>query len=339
MALYTGFDLHSNNNYVGIVDYEGKRIYRRKLRNQPEQILQALYPFQKDIAGIVVESTYNWYWLVDMLMENNYRVHLANPSAIQQYKGLKHSDDQHDAFWLADMLRLNILPEGYIYPKEERPVRDLLRKRGHLVRLRTSLVLSLQNIVERNCGHKIKVNDVKRLTEDRVVPLLSANEDLALSGKTSKETIDFLTRKIKEIESAVEKKIELKDNYKYLLTVPGIGRVLGLTIMLESGPMHRFPSAGNYSSYCRKVKSAWYSNGKQKGKGNKKNGNKYLCWAFSEAAELGKRFDESMRSFFNRKMQKKNRMVAHGVLSHKLSKAAYYIMRDGVPFDPTRLFS
>jgi transposase len=339
MTLYTGFDLHSNNNYLGIVDHEGKRIYRKKLRNEPEQILTTLRPFQQDIVGIVVESTYNWYWLVDMLMENSYRVHLANPSAIQQYKGLKHSDDQNDAFWLADMLRLNILPEGYIYPKSERSVRDLLRKRGHLVRLRTSLILSLQNIVERNCGHKINVNDVKRLRENRVAPLLSENDDLALSGKTSKETIDFLTRKIREIESVVEKKMQLKDNYKYLLTIPGIGRVLGLTIMLESGPMSRFRSAGNYSSYCRKVNSAWFSNGKQKGKGNKKNGNKYLCWAFSEAAELGKRYDESMRRFFNRKMQKKNRMVAHGALSHKLSKAAYYIMRDGVPFDSARLFS
>lgn len=339
MALYTGFDLHSNNNYLGIIDHEGKRIFRRKLHNHPEQILEALQPFQKDVAGIVVESTYNWYWLVDLLMDNNYRVHLANPAAIVQYKGLKHSDDIDDAFWLADMLRLEILPEGYIYPKEERPVRDLLRKRSHLVHIRTSLILSLQNIIARNCGFRINVNNVKRIKEDKILPLLSDNKDLVLSGKASKETIDFLTRKIREIESAVEKKINLKDNYKYLLTIPGVGRVLGLTIQLESGSMSRFPDAGNYSSYCRKVKSAWFSNGKQKGKGNKKNGNKYLCWAFSEAAELGRRYDESMRSYFNRKTQKTNRMVAHGALSHKLSKAAYYIMRDGVPFDSARLFS
>ena len=124
------------------------------------------------MVGIVVESTYNWYWLVDALMEEGYKVHLANPSAIQQYSGLKHEDDKHDAFWLAEMLRLGILPEGYIYPKEERPVRDLLRKRGHLVRLRTSLMLSLQNILSRNLGRKVSVNDLKRLGEDRVTPLL-----------------------------------------------------------------------------------------------------------------------------------------------------------------------
>lgn len=293
MALYTGFDLHSNNNYLGIIDSQGKRTFKRKLRNHPEQILNTLSPYQNEIAGIVVESTYNWYWLVDLLMEHGYKVHLANPSAITRYKGLKHCDDKHDAFWLAEMLRLDILPEGYIYPREQRPVRDLLRKRGHLVQTRSSLIISLQNILARNFGRRINVNDIKRLKQDLICPLLQDNEDLALSGKASKETIDFLTRKIKEIESAVD----------------------------------------------RKVSSKWSSNGKQKGKGNKKNGNKYLCWAFSEAAELARRYDQSARRYFNRKMEKTNRMVAHGALSHKLAKAAYYIMRDGVAFDPAKLFS
>ena len=94
-----------------------------------------------------MESTYNWYWLVDLLMGEGYHVHLANPSGVQQYSGLKHGDDEDDAFWLTEMLRLKILPEGFIYPKEQRPLRDLLKKRGHLVRLRTSLIVSLQNIL------------------------------------------------------------------------------------------------------------------------------------------------------------------------------------------------
>lgn len=339
MVLYTGFDLHSNNNYLGIVDSQGKRIFKRKLRNHPEQILNTLSPYQNEIAGIVVESTYNWYWLVDLFMEHGYKVHLANPSAITRYKGLKHCDDKHDAFWLAEMLRLGILPEGYIYPREQRPVRDLLRKRGHLVQTRSSLIISLQNIIARNFGRRINANDIKRLKQDLIYPLLQDNEDLALSGKASKETIDFLTRKIKEIESAVERKARLTSNYEYLRSIPGVGKVLGLTIQLESGPVSRFPKAGNYVSYCRKVSSKWSSNGKQKGKGNKKNGNKYLCWAFSEAAELARRYDQSARRYFNRKMEKTNRMVAHGALSHKLAKAAYYIMRDEVAFDPAKLFS
>jgi transposase len=339
MELYAGTDLHSNNNYLGIIDQEGRKRYKRKLPNDPQVILEVLKPYREDLVGIVVESTYNWYWLVDTLMTEGYRVHLANPAAIQQYAGLKHADDQHDAFWLAEMLRLGILPEGYIYPKEERPVRDLLRKRGHLVKLRTSLLLSLQNIISRNCGLKLNTNKMKRLREDAVAPLLVGNEDLAWSGRISKETIDFLTRQIAQIEKVVEGKVALEAPYQYLLTIDGIGKILSLTIMLETGPIERFARAGQYVSYCRKVPTRWTSNQKTKGKGNKKNGNKYLAWAFSEAAELARRYHPPARVYYNKKMAKTNAMVAHSALAHKLARAAYYVMRDQVPFDSTRVFA
>ena len=338
MQLYTAFDLHSSNNYLAIVDEKGKRVYKRRLRNDPESILTTLMPHKDSITGIAVESTYNWYWLVDLLMEEGYKVHLANPAGIQQYKGMKYRDDKDDAFWLAEMLRLGILPEGYIYAKEDRPIRDMLRKRGHLVRLRTSLILSLQNIISRNNGLKMKANDLKALTTDRVAPLLEHNADLAFVGKVSKETIDFLTCKIKAVENMVERRIKLKKPYTLLLRIPGVGKILALTIMLESGPMDRFKKAGNYVSYCRKVSSKWISNEKKKGKGNAKSGNKYLAWAFSEAAEAARRLYPEPRAYYNRKMQKTNFMVAHNALSHKLAKAAYYIMKDRVSFMPERIF-
>jgi len=111
---------------------------------------------------VVVESTYNWYWLVDGLMEADYRVHLANPAAMQQYSGLKYTDDHSDARWLAHLLRLGVLPEGFIYPKAERAVRDLWRKRAHLVRQHTANVLSVQNLMARNTGSRCSA---KRIDE------------------------------------------------------------------------------------------------------------------------------------------------------------------------------
>jgi len=337
-GLYAGSDLHGNNNLLGIVDEQGKRIFKKRLPNEPELILEVLKPFKEEMMGIVVESTYNWYWLVDALMEEGYKVHLANPSAIEQYSGLKHGDDKHDAFWLAEMLRLGILPEGYIYPKEERPIRDLLRKRRHLVRLRTSLVVSLQNILSRNLGRKMNVNDVKALKEDRVRPLLEVNEDLALAGQVSKEAIDHLTHQIYKIEWVVQKKVVLKPEYRYLPGVFGVGKILSLTIMLETGPIGRFETAGEYASYCRKVPSQWTSNGKWKGTGNRKNGNKYLAWAYSEASEFARRLYPEARAYYQRKMHKTNAPVAHSALAHKLARAAYYVMRDQVPFEPGKLF-
>jgi transposase len=295
-------------------------------------VLEYLEPYKSDMAGVVVESTFNWYWLVDALMDADYQVHLANTTAIQKYNGMKYSDDQDDAFWLAEMLRLNILPQGYIYPKDERPLRDLLRKRGHLVKLRTSLILSLQNIIQRNCGTKIRVGDIKVRKEDRLSPYLAGNEGLLLTGSVSKEVIDFLTTKILVLEKFIEGKMKIKEGYRHLLSLPGVGLILGLTIMLETGDISRFAKVGNYASYCRKVSTKWTSN-------DKKKGNKYLAWAFSEAAEFARRHDEKARAFYNRKMQKTNFMVAHNALAHKLARAAYHVMKDQTPYLPEKLFS
>ncbi len=336
--VYGAFDLHSTNNYLAISDHEDKRLYKKKLPNYPDVILAELEPFRERLAGIVVESTFNWYWLVDLLMNEGYTVHLANPAGIQKYKGLKYSDDNHDAFWLAHLLRLGILPEGYIYPQEDRPIRDLLRKRGHLVRLRTSLINSLQDIIQRNLGQKLSTNKLKQLTEDHVSPLFVSQEDLALSGTVSKEIIDHLTCRINRIETAVREKIKIRKPFDKLRTVPGIGIILALTIMLETGDIKRFSKVGNFTSYCRKVPTEWTSNGKKKGKGNRKNGNKYLAWAFSEAAEFARRFDEKARGYYNRKAARTQAIVARSALAHKLARAAYYIMRDEVEFDHQKLF-
>jgi len=130
MALYGGFDLHSSNNYLAIIDENDKRILKKKLDNDPDLIISTLKPYQNELKGVVVESTFNCYWLIDILMDNDFKTHLANQFAVKKYERLKHSDDNDDAYWLAHLLRLNILPEGYIYPKKQRPIRDLLRKRG-----------------------------------------------------------------------------------------------------------------------------------------------------------------------------------------------------------------
>jgi transposase len=338
VRLYAAFDLHSSSSYLAVIDGKGKQLFKRKMHNDPDNMLETLEVFKKDIKGIAVESTYNWYWLVDTLMDEGYKVHLANPAAIQKYSGIKHSSDKHDAFWLAEMLRHGILPEGYIYPKKLRPARDLLRKRGHLVKLRTSLILSLQNIIARNCSFSVRTNDIKKLKEDIVTPLLEEDEDLFLSGTVSKHSIDFMTGQIRKIEKVVEKKVRLKKQYKNLLTMPGVGKIIALTIMLETGSIGRFNKVGNYASYCRKVSSKWTSNDKAKGKGNKKNGNRYLAWAYSEASQFARRYNDASRRYYNRKLNKTNAMVARSALSHKLTRAAYYIMRDQVPFKEEKLY-
>ena len=139
----------------------------------------------------------------------------------------------------------------------------------------------------------------------------------------SKDSINFLTRQIRAIETFIEKRLKLTGAYKNLVTIPGIWKILGLTIMLETGPVERFEKVANYTSHCHTRSSKWTSNG-----------NKYLSWAFSEAAP----YDEEARAYYNRKLRKTNFMIAHSALAHKLARAAYFIMRNQVPFLPEKTF-
>lgn len=182
-------------------------------------------------------------------------------------------------------------------------------------------------------------NKIKQVRTNHITPLLQAQDDLALSGAVSKDCIDYLSGKIREIEVSVESKAEIRPQFAGLRTVPGIGKILSLTIMFETGAISRFATVGDFSSYCRKVPTSRTSNGKKKGSGNGKNGNKYLAWAFSEAAEMFRRYDQDARAFYNRKAARTNFMVAHSALAHKLCRATYFIIRDGVAYDPNKLFS
>ena len=338
MKAYAGIDLHSSNNYTGVIGDQDQRLFGKRLPNRMDSIISALEPFKQTLEGVVVESTFNWYWLVDGLKEHGYKLHLANPSAIKQYEGLKHTDDRWDSFWLAHMLRLNILPEGYIYPKEERPVRDLLRRRLLFVKHRTAHILSLQSMISRNVGTRMSCRAIKRLDQGDA-EIFFDQPHLVLAAKSNIAVIHFLTEKIRGIEKAVKSHITLREEFSYLLTVPGIGDILALTIMLEVGDVNRFPKVGDYSSYCRCVKSERLSNGKKKDENNRKNGNRYLAWAYVEAANFANRFCPHAQAFYQRKMAKTNGIVAIKSLSNKLARASYYIIRDQVPYDPKKLFA
>jgi len=337
MKTYAGIDLHSSNNYLGIIDEQDKRLFSRRLPNSMDTITAALKPFRKTLTGIAVESTYNWYWLVDGLQSAGYKMHLANPSAMQQYEGIKHTDDKWDSFWLAHMLRLGILPEGYIYPKQQRSIRDLLRRRLFFVQKRTSHIQSLQSMFTRHLGGKISSNEIKKLDSEHVDQLFQ-DPYVALAAKSNLDVIGFLTTKIKDMEKVILSKSKMRKDFQVLTSTPGIGRILGLTIMLEVGDIARFPAAGNYASYSRCVKSIKISNKKKKGQGNRKNGNKYLGWAYVEAAHLIIRYCPEANAFYQRKMAQKNGAVATKALANKLARANFYMLRDQVTFKKEKLF-
>lgn len=337
MPLYGGIDLHANNSVVVLLNEQDQRIYHKRLPNDLATIVEQLAPHHADIEGLVVESTYNWYWLVDGLMDAGYRLHLANPAAIQQYSGLKYTDDHSDARWLAHLLRLGVLPEGYIYPKAQRPVRDLLRKRAHLVEQQTANVLSVQNIIVRNTGTRLSANRIKSVSQSEVNALLP-DADQALAVSSALAVLHCLAEQIKTVETRVRTRLQSTPLYELLQTVDGIGPILAQTILLETGDIGRFPTVGDYASYCRCVDSTKVSNGKRKGQGNVKHGHPYLGWAYAEAAHFARRFNLQVQRYSQRKQAQTNVPVAHKTVAHKLARACYHMMRHQVPFDAAKAF-
>jgi transposase len=297
--------------------------------------MQFLKPFKSRFKSLAVESTYNWYWLVDGLRANSFPVVLANPAQIDQYSGIKHADDKNDAFFLAELQRLGILPTGHIYDPALRPVRDLLRRRLSLVHQRTALLLSFKSLYARTTGQTMSLGRLKsmELAETKTLYKHPAN---CLIATVQKEHIEQLERSIERLEKAVLKSARELPSYDKLNTLPGIGRILGMTITMEVGDIKRFKTPGDFASYCRTVDSKRMSNGKKKGDNNSKCGNKYLAWAFVEAANFAKRSDDQCRKWFDRKAAKTSTVIATKALACKLAKAAWHVMTHDTNYDPQR---
>jgi len=337
MALYCGIDLHSRDCWLAILDERLKVVHESKVGNDLQALLEMLEPYREDLEGIAVESTYNWYWLVDGLSEAGFRLHLVNTWAVKQWEGLKYSDDRHDARWLAHLLALGILPEGWICPKQERSVRDLLRRRAFLVRKRTSFLLAMRGAFECRTGRRTTSSELKQWTAEEIGSHLD-DEIEALGITCLIEPMKAVDDQIRILEKQALARARLRDEFVPLLTVWGIGKILGLTVMYEVGEIERFRKVGNFASYCRLVRSTRLSAGKRKGSGNARNGNPYLSWAFSEAAHFAVRYHPEAKKCFQRKMSKTNGIVAIRTVAHKLARAAYYVMKDQISFDPEKAF-
>jgi transposase len=335
VELYGGLDLHGNNVFCTIMDRSRKIVFEKRFPNDLEEIIPALMPYRKQTSSMAVESTYNWYWLVDGLRKSGFPVKLANPSRMEENIGLKEANDKTDARFIARQLITGSLPEGYIYPEETRGVRDMMRRRMGMVQSKTAQWLSLGGLVARHTG---KDMGLRELTDCNIDEVLSSHPHALIMAKTNYRAIEFFKTEIAALEAEILKELPNKADYERLMTIPGIGPVLARTILLETGPIARFKHAGNYASYCRTVKTEHTSNNRKKGDCNGKNGNKYLGWAFVEAANHASRHSPELRKWFDRKYARSGkRVIAVKALANKLAKACYFMIRDGKDFDVNRL--
>ena len=334
-----GIDLHSKQMYACILDAKGHKLVHQNVKgNDFGYFLKLAKPYLHDLT-VVCECTFNWYWLADACWAAGIKFVLAHALYLAHIHGGKNKNDRIDSEKLAHLLRTNLIPPAYVYPAERRPMRALLRQRMSFVWQRSELLthLSMNQMAQglapaAKCGHNREVWE-ERILEQYENPLhqFAASRDMEIV-KAYDHQIELLDQKLEHLAKA-----HAERDYRLLLTVPGIGRVLGLTILYEMDAVTRFPTDKDFLSYSRLVKGSVASAGKVKGLTGGKMGNAYLRWAFGEAAVIAKRNHPLLTPYAERLVAKRGKFKGNAILASKLARAVYHMLQTGTVFDAERV--
>lgn len=340
MKYACGIDMGARKSQLCIIDGEHSILVEKNVPNDLATVVELLEPYREDIE-IVVESTFNWYWLVDGLQDAGFKVHLAHTLGLYMITKAKVKTDRRDAFTLARLLMSGMIPEAHIYPKETRPTRDLLRRRLWVVRLRSAEYTSVQQLLLREGLVEQAGQEVPGILEEDLEEWLK-HRFVLLNAKQELERIRLYTSQIRKLEKEIFQVTQDRSDYQALEEVPGLGKVLGMTVLYEVGDIARFRDAREFSSYCRLVPGTADSSGSsRRGRGSHQ-GNAYLKWAFGLAAVSAVRYYPTIRKCFERHLRRHRgrarKFIAYGVIAHKLALVVYHILRHKVHYQEELLF-
>jgi len=269
-------DLHARTMDVCILDSQGETLVHRNLKANPEAFLETVGPYRDGLV-VAVECIFTWYWLADLCAREGIAFVLGHALYMKVIHGGKAKNDRIDSKKIATLLRGGMLPQAYAYPTAMRATRDLLRRRLHLVRKRGQLLAHIQMTAQqynlpplgKRIAYPANREGVAAHFPDRAVRK-SIELDLALL-----ERYDDLLRDL-ELDRVRQAKQHDPQAFQLLRSVPGIGKILALTILYEIHDVHRFDRVQEFASYARLVKCAVESAGKKKGTSGAKMGNVHL---------------------------------------------------------------
>jgi transposase len=316
-----------------LLDPHGKTLLHEDRPATAEAFLGAVEPYRDGLV-VACECMFAWYWLADLCKERGIPFVLGHALEMRAIHGTKTKNDRIDSEKIAHLLRTGLLPQAYVYPAEMRPTRDLLRRRAYLVRRRAEALTHVQII---NSQYNQPAFTGKLRYPANRARVLDRFDDVSVRQTL---TIDLglaehLDRQIAELELFLTAQAKTHDlpTFYLLRSIPGVGKVLALTLLYEIGDIRRFDDAGQFLSYARLVTPAKESAGKRVGTGNRKMGNAHLKWAFREAAALLTRHDPEAKAWAARKAKAHGKGKAQAILASKLGRAVYVMLRRGVPFD------
>lgn len=321
--------------------YGNKRLHHNFHTQDTNSFLESLAPFSGKPNDLVVgcESTFNWYWLCDLCEGNGIPFVLGHALYLKAIHGAKVKNDKVDSEKLAYLLRGGNFAVAYTYPKPWRATRNLLRRRTHYVRRRGQTQAHITNLHHQ---YNLQIGKPLQYASNRIgVAARFSDPAVAFSVTSDLEMLSHYDDHIRSLERFLEQSAKVDDanNFFRLQTIPGVGRIIAMTMLYEIHDIKRFPQVGDFLSYCRLVKGEHSSNGKSYGSPGKKIGNAFLKWAFSEAVPLLKRCSPEAKAWAKRMEKKHSAARANSILAAKLGRAVYMMLRRGEVFDIKRMIN
>lgn len=337
---YCGVDLHARILHLCILDQAGKIRFHDCIKAKPGEFLNAVSPFRDDLV-VGAECMFAWYWLADLCVQEEIPFLLGHALYMKAIHGGKSKSDEIDSHKIAKLIRGGMFPISYVYPKHMRATRDLLRRRTFLVRRRAELLAHIKN-THTQYNVPIPGGELKRTAKK--IDLTKPFDDPSTKKiiEVDLNLVQDYDRQISQLELHLVRNAKVHDPQMFhrLQTIPGLGQVLALTMMYEIHDIRRFERAGQFLSYARLVRGRHVSAGKSKASPHSKIGNAHLKWAFSETTCLFIRQNEKAKKFVQRKARKQGgKGKALGILSAKLARAVYWMLRRGEAFDEDRFFA
>jgi transposase len=335
---YCGVDLHTKRMYLCILDRDGNKCLHRNVRAKPHDFLNAIGGFRDDLV-VGAECMFTWYWLADLCLEENIQFLLGHALYMKAIHGGKKKDDKIDSEKIARLIRGGTFPMSYVYPREMRATRDLVRRRMFLVRRRSELLGHVQ-LVNQQYNYD-PFEKMLRYAGNRDVLDRFEEDSARLSVEADLQMVGHYDQLLKQLESKLLQQAKLHDPQacRLLRTIPGIGKILSLVLLYEIHTIDRFPSVGDFLSYARLVTPKQTSDGKVTGHGGAKIGNVHLKWAFSEAVLWMLRYSEDAKAFLKRKEKKHGKARALTMLARKIARAVYQMLKRKEPFDVVKFFA
>jgi transposase len=319
--MYAALDLHERSIQCVLKDDTGKVVRESKMGKDEDRVLEFLDGTR---AKVVMESGYNHQHIYDLLKEKEYDVKVAHPLMVKAIAYAKVKSDKVDARMLADLLRADMIPEAYVPGKDVREIRDLVRRRHYMVRLRTML----KNKVHAEIATRWVKYDGDLFTEEgraflRSLSIAAVDDYL--------DTIEFLSGKIRELDERVRPLAESDRYAKLLMTIPGVGHYSALLISSEIADIDRFPDPDHLCSYARLSPGVHQSGDTQytfKGAGNS-----MLSWIMIQCTRVHvRRCDSAITRFYKQVSRRRGEKVAIVAAARKLMKAAYIMLKEEQPF-------